>query len=175
MNPPCSRSTLRSVPLHQGLQMCLHFLSPLEINQVWILFGYSDEWFSIGKFRFRPPPYCWRLGNLYYPVHHNLLNFFISSLDSMQQTLHSRKQCLCTILFHHRIILCIFRCTWKLPHCLITPVIEWMQSQHCSHLKFKSNSRIHCNLPAQIVFSLLLMGLIKYPKTPLPVSELAIT
>jgi len=42
----------RSVPLHQHLQMCLLFLSPLEINEVCFLLWYADEWFSIGEFRF---------------------------------------------------------------------------------------------------------------------------
>jgi len=31
--------------------------------------------------------------------------------DSMHQTLHSVLQCICTMLFLHSVILCIFRCT----------------------------------------------------------------
>jgi hypothetical protein len=43
MNPPCSRSTLWRVPLHQGLQLCLIFFSPFEINEVCIVLEYPDE------------------------------------------------------------------------------------------------------------------------------------
>jgi len=175
MNPPCSRSTPQSVPLHQGLQMCLLFLSPLEINEVCILLWYADEWFAIGEFQFwLPPDRPWRW-NLNHPVRCILLIFFVFRPDRMHQTLHSRIQCLSTMLFHHSIILWMFRRTWKQPHRLTTPVIEWMESWCSSHLEFESNFRIHHNLPAHTVFSLVPMGLIKYPKTPCTVGELAVT
>jgi len=64
------------------------------------------------------------------------------------------------MIFHHSVILWIVRHTWKQPHHLITPVIEWMESQCSYDLKFKSNFCIHCSLPAYYVFSLVPMGLI---------------
>jgi len=175
MNPPCSRSTPQSVPLHKGLQMWMLSLSPLEINEVCILLWYWDEWFSIGEFWFWPPPDRLWLSNLNHLVCRILLSFFVFSLDSMHQTLHSGIQCLSIMLFHHSIIFWIFRHTWKQLHRLKIPVIEWMESQCSSDLKFESNFRIHRNLPAHTVFSLIPMGIIKNPKTPCTVGELAVT
>jgi len=93
----------------------------------------------------------------------------------MHQTLHSCIQCLSTMLLHHSTILWIFRRTWTQPHHLNTPVMEWMESWCRSDLMFESNSRIHCNLPAHSVFSLIPMGLITNPKTPWTVAHLAVT
>jgi len=98
----------------------------------------------------------------------------VFSLDCMHQTLHSGIQCLGAVLFHQSLMLWIFRCTWKQPHHLRTPVIEWMESRSCSDLKFESNSRVHPNLPAYAVFHSVPMRLIKNPKTPWTVSELAV-
>jgi len=41
MNSPCYWSTTWSVFLHQGLQLCLLILSPLELNEVCILLRYA--------------------------------------------------------------------------------------------------------------------------------------
>jgi len=49
-----------------------------------------------------------------------------------------------------------------------------MESWHCRDLKFESNSRIHCNSPAHAIFCLVLMRLIKNPKTLWTVWEPAI-
>jgi len=174
MNSPCSWRTLQSVSVQNSLQCCLHVLSPLEINEVWISLWYLNHCFSIVKFQFRPLPYRSWLCNLYHPVCRILLSFFVFSLDSMHQTLHSGIQCLSTMLLHHSIILWIVRRTWKQLHRLITPVMEWMESQCSSNLKFESNFHIHRNLPAHTVPSLVPMGLIKNPKTPCPVGELAV-
>jgi len=50
-----------------------------------------------------------------------------------------------------------------------------MESRCSCDLKFESNFRIHRNVPAHTVFSLLLMGIIENPKTPCTVGELAVT
>ena len=50
-----------------------------------------------------------------------------------------------------------------------------MESQCSGDLKFESNFRIYRTLPANTVFSLIPMGLIKNPKTPRTVGELAVT
>jgi len=68
---------------------------------------------------------------------------------------------------HHQVHL-------KQPHRRRTPVIEWMESRCSCDLKFESYFRIHRNLPAHTIFSLLLMGLFKYPKTPCRIGELAV-
>jgi len=50
-----------------------------------------------------------------------------------------------------------------------------MESRCSCDLKLESNFRIHRNLPAHTVFSIILMGLIKNPKTLCTVGELAVT
>ena len=54
------------------------------------------------------------------------------------------------------------------------PVIETMESQCGCDLKFESHFRIHCNLPAQTFFRLVLMRLIENPNTLCTVRVLAI-
>jgi len=162
---PCG-STIQSVYLRKGLYSNLPFLSPVEINKMCLLCHYPTKEFPICEFGFWPPLHRPGLCIFNYPVYCILLRVMVFSLDGIHQTLHSGIQCLSAMLFHHSLILCIFRCTGKQPHCPKTPVIEWMESQSCRDLKFQSNSRIHCNLPASTVFDLVLMGLIKDPKTP---------
>jgi len=120
------------ISLHQGFQMFLLFLSPLGINKVCILHPYLDEWFSIGYFQFWPPSDRPWLCNLNHLVHRIQLSFLVFSQDSMHQTLHCSIQCLRTMLFHHSIILQIFRCTRKQLHHLITLVIECMETRWSS-------------------------------------------
>jgi len=103
-----------------------------------------------------------------------MLSILVFSPDGMHQTLHCGIQCIGAVHFHHCLILWIFRCTWKQPHCLITPVIEWMESRRCSVQKVESNSRIRYNSPAHTIFRLVSMRLIKNPKTPWTVWQLAI-
>jgi len=79
------------------------------------------------------------------------------------------------MLFHHSIILWNFRRNWKLPNRLVTPVLEWMESPRCCHLKVKSNYRFHRDFPAHTVFLLVPMKNIKNAKTPWTVYQLAIT
>jgi hypothetical protein len=62
-------------------------------------------------------------------------------------------------------MLMIVSCSWKQPHCRITPNIVWMASRCSCDLKFESNFRILCNLPAHSVSSLVLTGLCKNLKT----------
>ena len=112
--------------------------------------------------------------NLDYPVCRGLFSVLVFSPDGMHQTLHSGIQHLSTMIFHHSFILWIFRRIWKQPHRLKTPVREWMESQSCTDLKFESNSRIHHNLPAHTILRLVPMRLIKNPKTPCTVWELAV-
>jgi len=171
MYPPCSWSTQCSVSLHQGLQFHLLILSWLKINEVCILIWYPNEWLSVGTFRIRPPLYRPSRYNLYHLVCHILLSFFVFSPDSMHHTLYSGIQCLCTMLLHHSVILWIFRHTWQQPQHLITPIIEWMESQCSCDLKFESKSHFHCNWLANTVFSLVQMGFIKNPKTACSVRE----
>jgi hypothetical protein len=83
MNPPCSRSTVRCVPLHQGLQVSLLFLSRVEMNEMCSLCLDTDEWSTIGELRLRPPPDPSWLGNLNHLVRCIMLSFFILSPDSM--------------------------------------------------------------------------------------------
>jgi len=92
----------------------------------------------------------------------------------MHRTPHSRIQFHCTMLFHHCIVLWIFRHTWKQPHFLETPVREEMESWWSCDLKFESNSRLHHNLSAHVVSDLILMGLIRNPPTSCTVWELTI-
>jgi len=174
MNPLRSWSTPWRVSLYKGLQFCLLSFSQFENNKVCILLGYPNQWFHICKYWFGPPPDRPGLWNLDHAVCRILLSFFVFSLDSMHQTLHSGMQCIGAVHFHHSLILWIFRCTWKQPHLLKTPVIEWMESRSCSDLKFESNSRIHHNSPAHTIFRLLPMRLIKHPETPWTVGELAV-
>jgi len=114
------------------------------------------------------------LRNLHHPVCRIPLSVLVFSPDRIDQTLHSRIQCIGAVRFHHSLILWIFRRTWKEPHRLITPVIEWMESRRCSDLKFESNSRIRRNSPALTIFLPVPMRLIKNPKTPWTVWEPAI-
>jgi len=175
MKRPCSRSTRQCVPLCKGHRLYLLFLSPLGINEVCFLLWYPDKWLSIGQCQFWPPPsHPWRC-NLNHLGSCILLSFIIFCLDSMHHTLHSWLHCLSTRLFHHSIMLWIFRRTWKQPHHLKTPAMEWMESRCSCDLKFQSNPRIHCNLPAHTVFHPILMGLIRNPKTPWTVGELAVS
>jgi len=171
---PRSWSTPWSVSLHKGLQFSLFFLTPVEINKVCILLRYPNRLFPIRKSRFWPPPYRSGLCNLDHPVCRDLLSVLVFSPDHMHQTLHSGIQCIGAVLFHHSLILWIFRRTWKEPHHLITPVIEWMESRRCRDLKFESNSRIRRNSPAHTIFCLVPMRLINNPKTPRTVWEPAI-
>jgi len=175
MNSAWCWSTTRSVSLHYGLPFRLLVLSPLKINEVCILLQYQHQWFSTGKTWFWPPPYRPRISNQYHLVCSILLSFFVFGPDSMYRTLHSRIQCVWAMNLHHSIILSIIRPSWKQPHRLITPVIEWMQSWCSCDLKFESNFRIHSNVPAHTVFSLVPMGLIRNPKTACTVGELAVT
>jgi len=133
-----------------------------------------NYWFRIRVFRFWPPPDRPGLSNLDHPVCCTLLSVPVFSQDGMHQTLHSGIQWLGTMLFHQSLILWIFKRTWQQPHCLKTPVIEYMESRSCSDLKFQSNSRIHHNSPAHTIFCLVLMRLIKNHKTQWTVSELVI-
>jgi len=174
MNLPWFGSTPWSVSLHQGLQFCFLILFPLKINKVCILLWYLQKLFSIGKFLFWTLTYHPTLCNLYNPVCCILLSFFVFSPDSIHQSLHCRIQFICTMHFHYSIILSIVWHTWKQPHHLIAPDIEWMGSCCSCDLKFESNFCIHCNLPAPTVVSLLLTELIKNPKTPCTVGELAV-
>jgi len=49
MNPPCSWSTMWSVPQHWGLRICLLCLSPLGINEVCIRLRYLDQFFPLAN------------------------------------------------------------------------------------------------------------------------------
>jgi len=166
MNPPRSWSTLSSVSLHKGLQFCLLFFSSFEIDMLCILLRYREKWFPIRKFQLWPRPDRLRLCHLDDPVCRILLSIFVFSPHNMHQTLHCGIQCLGAVLFLHSIILWISRHTWKQPHRLETPVIEWMLTRLCSDLKFESNSHIHRNSSAHTIFHLVPMRLIKYSKTP---------
>jgi len=154
MTPPSSRSTTRRVSFPKGLKFSLLCRSPLTIIEVCIVLWYPHQWLSGGKLLFRPPPYRPSLCNLYHLVWGILLRFFVFSLDGIHQTLHYGKQFICTMLFHHSLVLCIFRVTWKQSPCLITLVIEWMESWCSCDLNFESNLPIHCNLPAHTFFVL---------------------
>jgi len=149
-------------------------LIPFEINTMCILLWYPNKWFPIREFRFWPPPYRPRLSYLDHPACRILLRVLLFSRDGMHGTLHCGMQCIGAVHFHHSLVLWIFRRTWKQPHRLITPVIEWMESRSCTDLKFESTSRIRRNSPAHAIFCLALMRLIKNPKTPGTVWELAI-
>jgi len=131
-----------------------------------MILWYTKQLYSIGMLWFKPPPHCPRISAPYHPVHSISLSFLVSSLDSKDQTLNRGIQCLCTMLFHHCIILWIFRRTWKQPHRLITPVIGRLESWHRCDLRFESDSRFHHNLPAYTVASLEVTGLIKNPTFP---------
>jgi len=144
------------------------------MNMVCILLGYPNKWFPFCDFRFWPPPCHPGLCYLDHPVCGILLIVFVFCPDGMHHTLHTGIQCIGPMHFHHCLVLWLFRCTWKQPHCLITPVIEWMESRCCRDLKFESNSRICRNSPAHTICHLLQMKLIKNPKTPRTVWELAI-
>jgi len=78
------------------------------------------------------------------------------------------------MLFHHCIILWMFRHPSKQPYRLKTPVIEWMEFWCSCNLKCESNPHCGHDLAAYTVLSLVLMGLIKNPKPPSTVCELAI-
>jgi len=59
-------------------------------------------------------------------------------------------------------------------HHLITPVIERMESQSSCYLKCELTALIHHKMPAYTGFSLVLLGLIKYLKSPWTVWEFAV-
>jgi len=174
MYPPRSWRTPWSVSLHKGLQFSLLVFSPFKINKVGILLRYPNQGFPIQEFRFWPPPYRPGLCNLDHPVCHILLSILVFGPDGMHQTLHCVIQCIGAVHFHHCLILWIFRCTWKQPHRLITPVIEWMESRRCSDQKSESNSRMGRNSPSNTIFRLVPIRLIKNPTPPWTVWELAI-
>jgi len=109
-----------------------------------------------------------------YPVCCIFLSFTFFSPDNMHQTHQHRIYTLSPILCHHSITIRIIRFSGQWPHRLITPVTMWMEWWHCSDLKLELNVCKQCNSPADTVFCLLLTTLIKYPKTPCAVSELAI-
>jgi len=123
-----------------------------------------NKWFPIRKFRFSPPPHCPGLCNLDHLVCRILLSVPVFSPDGMQKTLHHAIQCLGAVPSHYSLILWILRRTWKQPHLLKTPVIEWMESRRCSDLNLESNSHVNHNSPAHTVFCLVPMRLIKIPK-----------
>jgi len=76
--------------------------------------------------------------------------FVVFSPNGMHHTLHHGMQCIGNVIFHHSIILSIFRCTGKQPHHLIAPIQMWMESWCCCDLKLELKSNIHCNQPADI-------------------------
>jgi len=105
MNPPCSKSTLWSISLHQGLQFYLLLLSTHDINEWCTFILYLPKWVSMGIFRLRPPLYLPKLCNVHHSVHHMLISFFVFCSNRMDQALHSGIQWLCSTLLHYSIIL----------------------------------------------------------------------
>jgi len=174
MNHPSSWHTRWGVSLHREHQFCVRLLSPLDIYVEFILLWYDYERCSLWMIGFRLPSYHSRLCNLYHAPHPILVSVFVFCPDSMHQTPYHRIQCLCTMHFHHCIILWIFRRTWKQPHHLITPVIGWQESRHYCNLQFEFYSQFQYYLQAHTVFSLVPMGLINNPNTPCTERELAV-
>jgi len=123
MNSPCSWSTPQSVSLHQGLQFCMLFCHPLKIDEVCIVLRWLNVRFPFGLFRFLQPPYRPKRSYLYHPVPRIVFSFFVFFPDSIPHTLHSSRQYLCTMLFHHTIILWIFSHTWKQSHRQVSPAV----------------------------------------------------
>ena len=163
MYPPHSWSTPWTLTFHRCLEFSLLFLSPFEMNVVCILLRYRNMMSSIREFRYWPPRDRPGLGNLDHPVCRILLTIIVFSWDGRHQSLNRGIQCLGAVLFHHFITLWMFGLIWKQPHRLKTPVMEWMESRHCSDLMCKSNSLIQCNAPADTIFRLVPIGLIKNP------------
>ena len=166
MNPPCSRTTFQSVSFHKGLQFSLLLLSPFKIGQASSVFQYLKQWLPIRIFGVQWPPNCGGLANLNHLVHNIVLTFVVLHQDGIHQTPHHRILCLCSMIFHHHIILSIVRCTWKQPHSLLMPRKWWMESWCCCDLKHESNSKIHGDWPACTDVHLLPMRVIKIPQTP---------
>jgi len=138
-------------------------LSPFKMHEVCILLRYPNKWFSIGKSWIQPLPYHPKLCNLDNPVHHIQVSCIVCSTDSIHRTLHAWIQCVCTMLFHRRILWWILRRICKQPYDLTTPVLQWMEFRSSCDLKFESKFSFHRNLPAHTVFSHIPMGLIKIP------------
>jgi len=138
INPPYSWRTSQSGSFHKGLQFWVLFPSPWQNNQMSILGWNPDWWFPICSVQISPPAGCPGLCNADHLVHHILVTFVVFNLDGMHHTPRCRTQCFCSVVFHHCIILWIFRCTGKQLHHLTTKISSWMESRCCCNLKLES-------------------------------------
>jgi len=133
-----------------------------SVNSPWVSEAVVVQW----QCQFWPPPNCTRLWIANHLGRCIQSSCIIFSPDCIPQTLYSGTQCLGSMLFNHCIILWILRLTWKLPHHLKIPNIDWMKSWRRRCFEFESNSHFYHQMQSNTIFALIVTRLIKNPNSP---------